>query len=92
MYRIVWSNQFKKQYQKILKSNLFKQAEFRVVINCLVKDEKLDRKYRDHQLKGELQNYRECHIQSDILLVYQKSTNELIVVLVKIGSHSELFK
>ena len=35
-------------------------------------DIKLEPKYKDHQLKGELKEYRECHIEPDWLLVYMK--------------------
>ena len=34
----------------------------------------------------------ECHIQPDILLEYQKHNKELILLLLGIGSHSDLFK
>ncbi|MCI8833165.1 MAG: type II toxin-antitoxin system mRNA interferase toxin, RelE/StbE family [Clostridia bacterium] len=34
----------------------------------------------------------ECHIQPDVLLEYKKNKNELILLLVSIGSHSELFR
>jgi len=45
----------------------------------------LDIKYKDHQLKGELKEFRECHIKLDLLLVYRIKNNQL-------ESHSELFK
>ena len=48
-------------------------------------------RYRDHQLKGNFKEYRECHIQNDILLMYQKIDDVLILLLVNIGSHAELF-
>ncbi|MBO5004080.1 MAG: type II toxin-antitoxin system YafQ family toxin [Clostridia bacterium] len=34
----------------------------------------------------------ECHIQPDVLLEYKKNHNELILLLLSIGSHSDLFK
>ncbi|MCR2103276.1 type II toxin-antitoxin system YafQ family toxin [Campylobacter upsaliensis] len=27
-------------------------------------------KYKDHALKGNLKTFRECHIKSDLLLIY----------------------
>ena len=36
-------------------------------------------------------NCGECHIEQDWLLVYQYIDNELVLVLVATGSHSELF-
>ncbi|EDP6224342.1 type II toxin-antitoxin system mRNA interferase toxin, RelE/StbE family, partial [Campylobacter jejuni] len=48
----------------------------------------LEPKYKDHQLK----DFRECHIKSNLLLIYQKHNNELELNILKLGSHSKLFK
>lgn len=61
------------------------------MIDALASGKKLDARYLDHQLSGELEDYRECHIKNDLLLVYQKHDNILILLLVDIGSHSQLF-
>ena len=53
---------------------------------------KLDEKLKDHKLHGELSNYRECHIKSNLLLIYKKDDQNLILLLVNIGSHDDLFK
>jgi mRNA interferase YafQ len=45
---------------------------------------------RDHPLKGEWSDFRECHISGDLLLIYQVEGNA--VKLVRLGSHSQLFK
>lgn len=60
------------------------------VLEKLIMKIPLDAKYKDHQLKGELKEYRECHIEPDCLLVYMKKGNKLY--LAGLGSHSELFK
>ena len=44
---------------------------------------------RDHALMGNLGGLRECHLAPDWLMVYQTTEDEL--VLVRLGSHSELF-
>jgi mRNA interferase YafQ len=46
--------------------------------------------YRDHALTGNLQGYRELHIDSDWLLVYRIENNTLTLILVATGSHDEL--
>lgn len=46
---------------------------------------------RNHQLRGTLARLRECHVQSDVLLVYEVQDDVLILVLVDLGSHSDLF-
>ena len=47
--------------------------------------------FRDHNLTGKWQGYRECHIQPDWLLVYRISDDDLVLVLTRTGSHSDLF-
>ena len=49
----------------------------------------------DHYLKGEYDGYKECHIESDWLLIYGYETlenNECQLLLVRTGSHSDLFR
>jgi len=48
-------------------------------------------KYRDHQLKGNLADFRECHIEGDWLLIYQIFEGTLILSASGTGSHSDLF-
>ncbi|MCH9740981.1 MAG: type II toxin-antitoxin system YafQ family toxin [Epsilonproteobacteria bacterium] len=56
----------------------------------LLNGEELETKYKDHQLKGNLKEFRECHVKPDLLLMYR--INDDVLELVDIGSHSELFK
>lgn len=46
-------------------------------------------RYLDHPLSGKWKGYRDCHIRPDLLLIYQKSSS--VLLLVRLGSHSELF-
>lgn len=48
--------------------NLEKLVE---VLNLLASGNPLPQKYKDHQLTGNLNDFRECHIESDWLLMYQ---------------------
>ena len=47
--------------------------------------------HRDHPLKGEMAGYRECHVRDDLLLVYVIRKKQLVLTLINIGTHSELF-
>lgn len=89
MREITETTQFKRDYKKIAASGRYSRKEFLTVMELLVLDKPLPAKLRDHALVGELKGYRECHIRPDWLLIYQKPDNELI--LVRTGSHSELF-
>ena len=66
------------------------EASYIDVIFKLLNDVELDYKYKDHQLKGSLKEYRECHIKPDLLLMYSIIND--VLELVNIGSHSEIFK
>lgn len=48
-------------------------SDLRLVLVALVTDQPLDAKYRDHDLSGDWAGYRECHVKSDLLLIYRKS-------------------
>ena len=61
------------------------------MIEKLANLEKLDEKYKDHSLLGEYKGFRECHLEPDWLLIYYVDNNALVLVLSRIGSHSDLF-
>jgi mRNA interferase YafQ len=47
--------------------------------------------YHDHLLQGNWAGYRECHIESDVLLIYEIDEVLNTLTLVNIGSHAYLF-
>lgn len=61
------------------------------VIEKLANDEKLDEKYKDHPLKGKYYSTRECHIEPDFLLIYEKFNDVMVLSLLRLGTHSDLF-
>ena len=61
------------------------------VLDLLASDEPMPQKYKDHQLTGNLHDFRECHIEPDWLLMYQILDNELILSATATGSHADLF-
>ena len=79
---------FRKDYRK-LRSSGKDLSRLAFVIDTLATGESLAESYRDHALIGNYLGCRECHISSDWLLIYQTTETELI--LVRTGSHSELF-
>ena len=60
------------------------------VIKKLSEGKSLPAKYKDHPLRGEWNNRRDCHIEPDWLLIYQVRGNDLI--LERTGSHADLFE
>jgi mRNA interferase YafQ len=92
-YDVVYSAKFKKSLKKIKKQ--YKNIdELLDVIDILASKEELDTKYRNHRLLDD-KNYKncsECHIRPNWLLIYQYNDNELLLLLMNTGSHSDLFK
>jgi mRNA interferase YafQ len=86
-----YSKQFKKSFRKLVRSGSFDREKIENVVNILARGESLPESYRDHALQGEFSGMRECHIKPDLLLVYKIHDDILILVLVDIGLHSELF-
>ncbi len=89
-YEIVPSNQFRKDLKLAAKRGC-NMDKIKNVITKLANGETLDAKYRDHLLTGNYGGYRECHIEPDWLLVYQIDGGQLILFLVRTGTHSDLF-
>ncbi len=63
----------------------------REVVGKLARQEILPEKNRDHELSGDYAGCRECHLTPDWLLVYQVVDKDLILYLMRTGSHSDLF-
>ena len=89
MREVVQTAQFKKDLRKIARSARHRVEDLLEAIDHLARNERLHERYRDHALTGDLSAYRECHIRPDWLLMYELTPGRL--VLVRTGSHSELF-
>ena len=91
-YNVRYSREFKKSLKKITKQgkNIEKLLD---LVDKLVYKESLELKYKNHKLKddGYFYDCYECHIDPDWLLVYKYIDDELVLLLVKTGSHSDLF-
>ena len=90
IYRPERTARFKRQFRKLVKRGYDPKLLEEVVV-LLSNGVPLPRKYRDHQLKGDLRDYRECHIAPDWLLVYKIDKDVLVLVLHRTGTHSDLF-
>ena len=90
-YEIKFTSQFKKDLKLAKKQNRDLNKLFEVV-NILADGGTLDAKYRDHDLSGNYKGTRECHIEPDWLLVYEIIDDVLVLMLVRPGTHSGLFK
>ncbi len=90
IYRVEKSARFKKGVKRMSKRGV-NVSELSYVINELKFGRKLDEKYQDHKLTGDLEGYRECHVRPDWLLVYKYKNEILTLLLFDTGTHSEIF-
>ncbi len=90
-YTVKFTNQFKKDISLAKKQgkNVDKLLN---VIEKLANGETLDAKFRDHPLSGNYKGCRECHIDPDWLLIYEVINDVLVLMLYRVGSHSDLFR
>lgn len=86
-----YTNRYKKSLKQARQFRNFDKAEVERVVKILERGERLDSHYYDHELKGEYYGIRECHIKNDLLLLYQKKDNILVLLLVDIGTHASVF-
>lgn len=89
--RVVLSNRFKKDLKLAKKRGLDLEL-LNSVVTQLASGNKLDAKFRDHDLGGNYAGFRECHIKPDWLLIYRIDGNRLILFLNRTGSHADLFE
>ena len=93
MYTTVRTKQFQKAFARILKKGLSHKVKKKLeaAVLTLARGERLPLTYRDHALQGDMSSFRECHISGDLLLIYSKHEDVLILELITIGTHAQLF-
>mgnify|MGYP001813096006 FL=1 len=83
------TSQFKRDIKRMQRQGR-EVEKLKRVLEALVKGEPLAAKHRDHVLVGQYKGTRECHIEPDWLLIYEVGETE--IVLIRTGSHSDLFR
>ena len=84
------TNQFRKDY-KLAKKRGLDIALLELIIDTLLDDKPLNERHHDHALTGDYIGFRECHVQSDWLLIYRVERDELVLIAARTGTHSDLF-
>ena len=84
----VHTSQFRRDFRKRILSSKA-EAALADVLNRLHTGEPFEPHHRDHPLKGRWTGVRDCHVQPDLLLLYELRGN--LVILRRLGTHSDLF-
>lgn len=90
-----YARQFAKDWKRLERSGRYPMQELKQVMRLLTENlVPLPPEYLDHPLKGQWQDFRDCHIRGDWVLIYRiTQTGEgEEVIFVRTGSHAELFE
>lgn len=90
MYTLKITSQFKKDLKRI-QNNATKIKHLKEVLQLLERDGILPERFKPHKLVGGYEGFMECHVENDLLLIWL-NLEEMTINLVRLGSHSELFK
>lgn len=90
MYTLKITSQFKKDLKRI-QNNAVKIKHLKEVLELLEQDGALPERFKPHKLIGDYAGFMECHVENDLLLIWL-DPEENIIKLVRLGTHSELFK
>ena len=89
-FEIVSTSSFKKALKRY-KYNKKALDDLKEVLLLLRDKNNLPVKYREHKLVGKREEYLECHVQPDLLLIYSRDQKQKKVHLLDLGSHSKIF-
>lgn len=89
MLKIKITKQYRKDHKKA-RSQQRNLNRLKEVIRKIANQEALPENLNDHHLSGKLKDQRDCHIEPDFILIYEIDDDTLI--LVRLGTHSELFR
>jgi len=87
--RVRWTAQFKRDYKIATQRNAEVGALLEETTDMLLSGRTLPPRYRDHLLKNMKTPLRDCHLRPDLVLIYMRHGEHLI--LVRLGSHAEIF-
>jgi len=90
MLRFKTTKQFEGDYKLMVKRGKDIQ-KLKTVMRQLVNQQTLGSKYRDHILRGNLRDHRDCHLEPDWILFYRIDKNLQEITFVRTGSHADLF-
>ena len=85
----VYTRQFERDFKRIQKRG-GNPEKLKIIVRTLLAEEVLDPIHRDHKLVGKWHGRRECHIESDWLLIYKYEIDRIIFE--RTGTHSDLFR
>lgn len=91
MLQPVYTKHFDKDLKRLQRSGQHDIEKLKEIIRLLLDEKPLQTKHREHNLTGIFKGRRECHIESDWLLVYKVDIQARVIVFERMGSHADIF-
>jgi mRNA interferase YafQ len=88
--RVDYTAEFRKSWERHNRAGRSDMQAMREVMTLIWIGQPLPAQYLDHELRGEWEGTRECHVGGDFLLIYQSTERD--VIFVDLGTHAELFR
>lgn len=88
-----YTKTFAKDWERLSRSGRYDMGALKDAMLLLIaNDGPLGPEWRDHALKGEWAEHRECHVGGDFLLIYRSDEKGNAIVFIRTGTHAELFR
>lgn len=93
MYQLRATTKFKKDLKKVKRNH--KNFELTSSVLGILQEKGvagISKSMNPHKLTGNYKDNWECHIKPDLLIIWIQIESPKVITLVRIGSHSDLFK
>ncbi|MBP9994088.1 MAG: type II toxin-antitoxin system YafQ family toxin [Bacteroidia bacterium] len=91
MYRIKTSRKFDRALVVCSKRG-YDMKTVKNALEILAEKGELPPEYKTHKLIGEYKGCLECHLKPDWVMIWEKHENELVMLMVNTGTHTDVFK
>ncbi|MEM8893941.1 MAG: type II toxin-antitoxin system YafQ family toxin [Bacteroidota bacterium] len=93
MYSLIETSRFKKDLKRISRQSKQDLIKTFNTLDILKKEgvKGIPQRMLPHRLRGDFKKNWECHIKPDLLLIWSQNEEENKIVLIRVGSHVELF-
>ncbi len=93
MFNIEYTGSFKSDLKTLKKRSPQNFELLRSFIQILAETgfDGIEAKHKPHKLKGKYSKHNECHVLPDLLLIWMENQSSETIILVRTGTHSDLF-
>jgi len=83
-------SEFRRDIKRLIRSGK-DVSKLEAIVTLLVEEKILPEQCKNHPLRGVYKGYFDCHIEPDWVLIYKIDLINSKLILIRTGSHSQLF-